>query len=100
LFIGRSEKDNSPCYFSGSGLREPPPEPKREYVRFVVGCRDEDGHVEQGIFQAAALALEWQNITGSDADELICLPAIDCGFCVYETGAAPFKLSSPVIARF
>jgi hypothetical protein len=81
-------------------LREPPPEPKREYVRFVVGCRDEGGHVEQGIFQAAALALEWQNITGSDADELICLPAIDCGFCVYETGAAPFKLSSPVIARF
>ena len=43
---------------------------KREYVRFVIGRKDEDSNVEQGIFQAAALALEWQNITGSDADEL------------------------------
>jgi len=43
---------------------------KHEYVRFVIGRKDEDSHVEQGIFQAAALALEWHNITGSDADEL------------------------------
>jgi hypothetical protein len=43
---------------------------KREYVRFAVGRQDEDSPVEQGIFQAAALALERQNITGSDADEL------------------------------
>lgn len=43
---------------------------KREYVRFVIGRKDEDSHVEQGIFQAAALAVEWQTITGSDADEL------------------------------
>ena len=43
---------------------------KREYIRFVIGRKDEDSHVEQGIFQAAALALEWHNITGSDADEL------------------------------
>ena len=43
---------------------------KREYVRFVVGRKDEDSHVEQGIFQAAGQALEWQNVTGSDADEL------------------------------
>jgi hypothetical protein len=43
---------------------------KREYVRFVIGRKDEDSHVEQGIFQAAAQALEWQNIRGSDADEL------------------------------
>lgn len=43
---------------------------KREYVRFVIGRKDEASHVEQGIFQAAAQALEWQNITGSDADEL------------------------------
>jgi len=43
---------------------------KREYVRFVIGRKNEDSNVEQGIFQAAALALEWQNITGSDADEL------------------------------
>ena len=43
---------------------------RREYIRFVVGHKDEDSHVERGIFQAAALALEWQQITGSDADEL------------------------------
>jgi hypothetical protein len=43
---------------------------KREYVRFVIGRKDEDSHVEQGIFQAAALALEWGNITGADAGEL------------------------------
>jgi hypothetical protein len=43
---------------------------KREYVRFISGRKDEDSHVGQGIFQAAAQALERQNITGSDADEL------------------------------
>jgi len=43
---------------------------KREYVRFVIGRKDEDSQVEQGVFQAAAQALEWQSITGSDADEL------------------------------
>lgn len=43
---------------------------KREYVRFVIGRKDEDSHVEQGIFQAAAIALEWGTITGADADEL------------------------------
>lgn len=43
---------------------------KREYVRFVIGRKDDDSHVEQGIFQAAAQAVEWQSITGSDADEL------------------------------
>jgi hypothetical protein len=43
---------------------------KREYVRFVVGRKDEDSHVEQGIFQAAALAIEWGTITGADADAL------------------------------
>jgi len=43
---------------------------KREYVRFVVGHKDEDSHVEQGIFQAAVRALEWHQITGSDEDEL------------------------------
>ncbi len=43
---------------------------KREYVRFVVGRKDEDSHVEQGVFQAVARALEWQSITDSDADEL------------------------------
>jgi hypothetical protein len=43
---------------------------KHEYVRFVIGRKDEDSHVEQGIFQAAAQAIEWHSITGSDADEL------------------------------
>jgi hypothetical protein len=43
---------------------------KREYVRFVIGRKDEDSHVEQGIFQAAGQALEWHDVTGSDADEL------------------------------
>lgn len=43
---------------------------KREYIRFVVGRKDEDSHVEQGIFQAAALALEREKITGMDAAEL------------------------------
>jgi hypothetical protein len=41
-----------------------------EYIRFVVGHKDEDSHVERGVFQAAALALEWGQITGGDADEL------------------------------
>jgi len=41
---------------------------KHEYVRFVIGRKDEDSHVEQGIFRA--VALERQTITGSDADDL------------------------------
>jgi hypothetical protein len=51
-------------------LERQDPLERREYVRFVVGHRDEDSHVEQGIFQAVARALEWYTITGSDADEL------------------------------
>ena len=43
---------------------------RREYIRFVIGRKDDESHVEQGIFQAAARALERQDITGSDADEL------------------------------
>ena len=43
---------------------------RREYIRFVIGRKDEESHVEQGIFQAVAHALEWQNITGSDVAEL------------------------------
>jgi len=42
----------------------------REYVRFVIGRKDEDSHVAQGIFQAAHLALEWATITGTDAEEM------------------------------
>jgi hypothetical protein len=43
---------------------------KREYIRFVIGRKDDDSHVEQGVFQAAAQALEWHDITGADAGEL------------------------------
>lgn len=43
---------------------------KREYIRFVVGRKDEDSNVEQGIFQATAQALEWGQVTGPDAEEL------------------------------
>lgn len=43
---------------------------KREYIRFVVSQKDEDSHVAQGIFQAAARAVEWGTIKGDDADEL------------------------------
>ena len=43
---------------------------KREYIRFVAGNKNEDSYVGPGIFHAASQALEWQNITGGDADEL------------------------------
>jgi hypothetical protein len=48
---------------------------KREYIRFVVGNKDEDSHVERGVFQAAGLALEWGQISGQDADELYAIKA-------------------------
>ncbi|HEX5433290.1 MAG TPA: hypothetical protein VFY05_03555 [Candidatus Angelobacter sp.] len=38
--------------------------------RFVIGRKDDQSHVGQVIFQAAAIALEWGEITGPDADEL------------------------------
>jgi hypothetical protein len=76
---------------------------RREYVRFVIGRKDEDSQVEQGIFQAAALALEWRDITGSDADALNELRAwfsenlekptsfgrdsLRLGICWFKTGA-------------
>lgn len=43
---------------------------KRKLIRFVVGHKDEDSHVEQGIFQAAARALDSNMVTGKDADYL------------------------------
>jgi hypothetical protein len=79
---------------------------KSEYIRFVVGHKDEDSHVERGIFQAAALALEWQHITSSDADELNELRAwfgenlekptsfgrdkLRLGICWFKTGSADY----------
>lgn len=43
---------------------------RREFIRFVIGRKDEDSHVEQGIFQAVARAIEWKTISGADAEEL------------------------------
>jgi hypothetical protein len=43
---------------------------KRKYIRFVVGRIDEDSHVEQGIFQEMARAIEHKTITGADAEYL------------------------------
>jgi hypothetical protein len=43
---------------------------KHEYIRFMVDLKDKDSNVGRGIFQAAALAVEWRNIGGADADEL------------------------------
>ena len=48
---------------------------RRQFIRFVIGRKDEDSHVEQGVFQAVGQALEWQTITGSDADALNVLRA-------------------------
>lgn len=76
---------------------------KCEYVRFVVGRKDEESNVELGVFQAAAQALEWQHIRGTDADELNALRAwfndnldkptsfgrdkLRLGICWFKTGA-------------
>ncbi len=51
-------------------LERPDPLEKREYIRFVIDRKDEDSHVEQGVFQATSQALERRTITGSDADEI------------------------------
>jgi hypothetical protein len=85
-------------------LERQSPLEKREYVRFVIGRKDEDSHVEQGIFHATGQALEWQKVTGSDADELNELPAwfndnlekptsfgrdkLRLGICWFKTGSA------------
>jgi hypothetical protein len=46
------------------------PSEKPNYIRFVVGPTHQEIHVEEGIFQAAARAIDWEMITGTDADEL------------------------------
>lgn len=43
---------------------------KHEYIRFVIGRKDDESHVERGVFQAVAQALEWHDITGADAQLL------------------------------
>jgi hypothetical protein len=80
--------------------RYDPPE-KQEYIRFVIGRKDETSQVEQGVFQAAALA---QIVPDSDADELNELRAwfnenlqvptsfgrnkLPLGICWFKTGSA------------
>jgi hypothetical protein len=77
---------------------------RRQYVRFVIDRKDEDSHVGLGIFQAAAQAIEWGHITGSDADELNRLRGwfnqnlekptsfgrgtLSLGICWFKTGSA------------
>jgi len=51
-------------------LERPDPQEKREFIRFVIGSKDDESHVERGVFQAVAQALEWKDITGSDAEQL------------------------------
>lgn len=51
-------------------LERSDPVEKRECIRFVVGREDEDSDVERGIFHAAAMAIEWKQVAGSDVDEL------------------------------
>ncbi len=46
------------------------PQARPTYIRFVVGYKNENSHLEQGIFQAAWLALEERYVTGADAEEL------------------------------
>jgi hypothetical protein len=46
------------------------PGERAKYVRFVVSRKDGKSNAEQGVFQAAAEALESWQITGWDADEL------------------------------
>jgi len=41
-----------------------------EYIRFVIDRKDEESHVDQGIFQAVARALEWHTIAGCDREQL------------------------------
>ncbi len=76
---------------------------KREYIRFAIGVEDEDSGVGLGIFQAAERSVEWQEVTGSDADELKLLlswfadnlekptsfgrGALRRGICWFKTGA-------------
>jgi hypothetical protein len=43
---------------------------KNEYIRFMIELKDDESNVGRGIFQAAAVAVEWGNISGADADEL------------------------------
>jgi hypothetical protein len=43
---------------------------KNEYIRFMIDLKDDESNVGRGIFQAAAVAVEWGNISGADADEL------------------------------
>ena len=51
-------------------LERPDPLERRAFIRFVIGSKDDESHVERGVFQAVAQALEWKDITGPDAEQL------------------------------
>ena len=68
------------------------PVEKREYIRFVVGRKDEDSGVEQGIFQAVARAVEWKSVTGADADELDSMTSLVTGTQSCEQGECYLQL--------
>ena len=44
---------------------------KQEYIRFVIGNKDEDSNVDQGIFQAAAAAASRQEMSAADLVKLM-----------------------------
>ena len=76
---------------------------RREYVRFVIGHKDEDSHVELGIFHATSQAMEFGNLSRTDADTLRRLRAwfnenlekptsfgrgrLSLGICWFKTGS-------------
>jgi hypothetical protein len=76
---------------------------KCEYVRFVIGRKNEDSHVEDGIFGAIADALAAHRVTGADAAHLYWLrewfnenldtpdsfgrARVPRGICWFKTGA-------------
>jgi hypothetical protein len=77
---------------------------KHEYIRFVIGRKDEGSQVDLGIFQAAAHATERRTVVGPDAVELKQLQVwfdknlakptsfgrgkLRLGICWFKTGAA------------
>ena len=58
------------CLHRGPSSSRRDPLEKRQYIRFIIDRTDEDSHVEQGVFQAVARALECHSITGRDAEQL------------------------------
>ena len=47
------------------------PDPRITYVRFVIGQRDEDSHVSQGIFHAAAELRDSNQLSVYEYEQII-----------------------------